>query len=240
MELRSRLFKILGEIIPTLQERELCHRKKHKLMAEDIYIIGNSLVSTMEDKRLKKFLKPSNIKMNESLDQSEMNTICIDVEQDKNESNLLQICVELKVSVQELVGKVKHLEEKMVILEKEATESKLQIKLLTDARKKLGPNEQIVEAEVHADINGVQQMPRKAEYKINKRTIQVSNSEELTAARSSDDNTPFHHTSAERRDILRGIKRNQGIKKNSTVLISIWMQIKFLFLFLFLFLYMSV
>ena len=106
MELRSRLFKILGEIIPTLQERELCHRKKHKLMAEDIYIIGNSLVSTMEDKRLKKLLKPSNIKMNESLDQSEMNTICIDVEQDKNESNLLQICVELKVSVQELVGKV--------------------------------------------------------------------------------------------------------------------------------------
>ena len=205
-ELRKRLFNQLTEVMPTIQEHELCHRKKSKIMAEDVYIIGNSLVNGREDRRLKKILKPLKEKTNEiSEHNGSLDASCLeDKDSSMSNSSLLQMCVDLKLSVKVLVGKVESLQAQVEKLESEATAMKLSIKLLSDNKKiqkgTLGPNDLIVEAEIHADVNGETHVPETLE--------------------SLKDNTPFHHTSAERRNILRGVKRNHGTAENSKITVS--------------------
>ena len=110
--LRQYLFDKLCEQQPTLQGRILRTRRKTRVYLEDIYIIGYSLISNLEDRRIKSLLKP----VKGTLDVS--HTLTCDSDTEQENTGLIQICADLKLSVSSLVHQVEKLKTRVISLEK--------------------------------------------------------------------------------------------------------------------------
>ena len=162
---------------PSLHGHVLRLRRKKKNITGDIYVIGNSLVNGLEDKKLQRLLKKEECSLNESKVSSDSDK---DDDITINPRNLMEACVSLKSEVVALTGKVNSLESRLKDLEAEITMSKHLKKrtekkspsaslcdLFTDSEddsdsvivkmiSPLRPNpkayQTIVAAEVHADI----------------------------------------------------------------------------------------
>ena len=124
--LRAQLFEKLQNIIPNLINREMYARRKLRLIAEDIYVIGFSLVSGLEHVLIRsRILKPS--QGNEStLTHSQE-----DVPEEPNIAHLIEMCSSLKLTVEQLHFKVNKLSNKVEILEGENSSLKISIKRLS-------------------------------------------------------------------------------------------------------------
>ena len=90
--------------IPTLSDKKLCGRRNMKKIASDIYTIGYSLISGLEDSKLKQILKKDRTKLNDSLSTTQV----IDTDDGEKES-LILVCAELKTTVNVLTTLVKQL-----------------------------------------------------------------------------------------------------------------------------------
>ena len=145
--LRKYLFDKLCEQRPSLQEIELCYRRKMKLVAEDVYIIAYSLVNGLEHKGLKNHLKPDKEYSNESL--NHLNGEIFDV-------HLFKLCSDLMSLVSSLNNTVENLQMKVATLENNAT----QMKATVNNNIKEISKKQVITADVHRDFNGNPQMPK--------------------------------------------------------------------------------
>ena len=116
---------------PNYQGQQLRRRRKKKMLIEDIYIIGNGTVNSLEDKKLcsiltddsKSFQHDSIVSVNSDSETCEKNTLDLD---------LFETCTRLKSSVTELMKTVKSLESRIETMESEATKMKLTIANLKD------------------------------------------------------------------------------------------------------------
>ena len=115
-EIREHLFTKLGDDNPSLTDQELCHRRKKKLILDDIYVIGYSLINGLEDRRVRNLLKSDHTKENDTLNKSDI---------DGEVNPLIQICAELKTTCNKLTSQVKSLETRILVLESELNEVKL-------------------------------------------------------------------------------------------------------------------
>ena len=134
--IRSDLFDKLKEDIPFIQDCVLCPRKKGKLVAEDIYVIGKSLLNDPEDKCLKKIVRSLKTKDKSSDLSIEISDNFLNSSQNEEEEkdiNLFKVCADLRVLVLELSDKVKHLQSRLDVLESDATKTTMKIQLLSDA-----------------------------------------------------------------------------------------------------------
>ena len=108
-------------------ELELCNRRKKSALADDIYVIGYSVVSEQEHKRLKKVLKRKTDAGDITLTQGEP------VNPTTEDSELLVMCHSLREQVGELLGRVASLSSRVESLESELTGLKI---LRLDDRKR--------------------------------------------------------------------------------------------------------
>ena len=119
VRLRDILFTKLQEILPHLKGYELYARRSKALLVEDVYIIGFSLVSKIEDKRIKKNVIKGTI-ANESLSQEDITTDLLE------NKDLFTVCADLKSSVDIFRIRIKQLEDRVIELENEVTRSKME------------------------------------------------------------------------------------------------------------------
>ena len=118
LNLRKTLFSKLSEIFAQYKRNDLYARRSKSLLVEDIYIIGYSVISKMEDKRLKKILKGDPALESQS-----------DLIDDKD---IFETCVDQKISSEILRVRFNQLEKKVHDLEDEVTSLKLTILGLTE------------------------------------------------------------------------------------------------------------
>ena len=95
LTLRGCIFSKLQDIITVLTNRELFSRRKKKYIAEDIYLIGFSLVNNMEHAALRKILKQNNEESVSLLEESSSDS-----------SDILETCTALKSTVDRLLSQV--------------------------------------------------------------------------------------------------------------------------------------
>ena len=107
-------------------ELELCNRRKKSALADDIYVIGYSVVNEQEHKRLK-VLKSKTDAGDITLTQGEP------VNPTTEDSELLVMCHLLREQVEELLGRVASLSSRVESLESELTGLKI---LRLDDRKR--------------------------------------------------------------------------------------------------------
>ena len=214
---RDCLFDVLVLLFPEFSCSALIARRKKKLLAEDIYVIGYCVVNNQKDKRLSNILKA----------EPENTSLTIEENEESDITQALNSCVPIKLVTNELSSTVKDLLSRIQHLEEEVTSLKLKLAAesqrnkpvvnlnrevvdLTDVKEQfehtkdrrfvdestdiiqsveendaVGPelilNRVLVQAEVHADVNG--------------NTSQVTD---------SFDKTEFHHKNTERQKIKRG------------------------------------
>ena len=235
-KIRESLFVKVCDQQPSLHGHVLRLRRKKKNITGDIYVIGNSLVNGLEDKKLQRLLKKEECSLNESevsSDSDKDDNITI------NPRNLMEACVSWKSEVVALTGKVNSLESRLKDLEAEITMSKhlkkrtekkspsaslcdlftdseddsdsVIVKMISPPRPNPKAYQTIVAAEVHADINGKPQMPQ-----IGQRNTNIN--EVITKAETPLKNTSaplhgdFRHTTTERRNIINGRKPRGNLK----------------------------
>ena len=165
IETRNQLYQKMCEQQPNYHGQQLRRRRKKKMLIEDIYILGNCTVNSLEDKKLRSILTDDNkssqqdsiVSVNSDSETCENNTLDLD---------LFETCIRLKSSVTELMKTVKSLESRIETMESEATRMKLTIANLKDRKQSetvfsesidsqstQNPNTKVIRAEVHKDIN---------------------------------------------------------------------------------------
>ena len=90
IELRNTLFNKLLEFLPQYSVNKLYARRSKLLMSEDVYIIGYSVINTLEDKRLKKILKGE--QQVEAINNSVFSVTQEDQSDGEEKVNLLVMC----------------------------------------------------------------------------------------------------------------------------------------------------
>ena len=231
LEIRQLLYQKLIGLQFMTDELELCNRHKKSALADDIYVIGYSVVSEQEHKRLKKVLKSKTDAGDITLTQGEP------VNPTTEDSELLVMCHSLREQVWELLSRVASLSSRVESLESELTGLKI---LRLDDRKRnekekiksdvheISKNVPVpiinplkkstlkVTAEVHNDINGIPQVTNKINTlaEMNKiESIEETQDEAESIKESQDEaeDISFRHTSMERRNILRKNRRRKKL-----------------------------
>ena len=226
LEIRQLLYQKLIGLQFMTDELELCNRRKKSALADDIYVIGYSVVSEHEHKRLKKVLKSKTDAGDITLTQGEP------VNPRTEDSELLVMCHSLREQVRELLGRVASLSSRVESLESELTGLKIlrlddrkrndQEKIKPDVdeiSKNINPLKKStvkVTAEVHNDINGIPQVTNKINTlaEMNKiESIEETQDEAESIKESQDEaeDISFRHTSMERRNILRKNRRRKKL-----------------------------
>ena len=124
LTLRGCIFSKLQDIITVLTNRELFSRRKKKYIAEDIYLIGFSLVNNIEYAALRKILKPNNEESVSLLEESSSDS-----------SDILETCTALKSTVDRLLSQVNGLVNRVSTLESEVTSMKAIVTELQETHK---------------------------------------------------------------------------------------------------------
>ena len=122
--IREHLVQELRKLFLEFCEREMIARKSAKLLAHDIYVIGISVVSKMEDRRLRTSFRPVANPPAESgpAESSAANDNILD-----RNSDLFAIVANLKTLVLSQQDIIKEMQERINILEEDATISKIEI-----------------------------------------------------------------------------------------------------------------
>ena len=110
--IRSILFDKVQIILPAYNSHELVIRRNKGKLCEDIYVIGNCVVSKLEDRRLKRIVK-SDTSSELSLSQADKSTLIGD------DTDVLHICATLKSTVDALSLQVSRLKTRVGILEED-------------------------------------------------------------------------------------------------------------------------
>ena len=201
--------KIFDELVTIcfLENYDLVERRKVTSLAEDVYVMGFSLVNKRRHKRLIKLLKYQK----EDLTEPEMEVVNPDsVELLTAYLDLKKVTGELNTQVLELRNKVLFLENEICSLKTRSTPGVAQDDEVLQPRKDIktfdnmvkpivvpdavsGPKKQKVIADVHCDINGIKQKP------VN------SNINEIEAISSGPEESEgvFRHSERERKNILK-------------------------------------
>ena len=234
IELRQKLFEKLCNQHPIFASHELCNRRTKKKLKEDIYVIGNSLVNALEDKKLRKLFKNGKQSENDS-------TVLSDSDGESDNASLLEVCASLKTTVAVLMNKVTLLESRIKTLESESTKSKdnnfkldelldeSEPSIVSDAQSIIDldmddvpntaeqqqnkkPNKKItVIADVHKDINGVPQpcIKKKSTVECDEISVRKSPSKKSKSF-PYQPKDEFTHTTHQRRNILKSTKMKNG------------------------------
>ena len=121
--LREGLFDNLKSLLTEYSERELIARKKANLIAHDIFVIGFSVVSKQEDKRLRKICR------NKTHGNDEINSVQLscdaDEPPDEDLATLILTCAQLKGTIDSLTATVHDMRVRINDLENEVTILKL-------------------------------------------------------------------------------------------------------------------
>ena len=113
---RQTLHAKLCEVFPAYTHSTLFNRRKVSEFAEDIFIIGYSIVNNQKDKRLSKTLKQA---PNSQLPDSEyFETSVIAAPMATDLADLTSVCASLKVSVSQLTQTIKELKAQCLDLQK--------------------------------------------------------------------------------------------------------------------------
>ena len=208
-DLRDGLFLKLSENNASIAGYELIRRKKKNILIEDIYVLGYSLVSSLEDRRLKKIFKSEGT-VEDSVNMSDIDT-------DDRHNIILQMLAELKCEHNKLQKYVKSLESRVDVLETEVAEiraeSRKQANLTagnaSQTELKVSTNKpqlkkSLVRAEVHRDKDGVPQLPQTPQ-NVDETVLLSSDNTPSTSA----DKEPFRLSSNERKKIRRGLQASK-------------------------------
>ena len=107
--LRQALHDKLCESFPDIYNvNSMYNRRKNDALARDIYVIGYSVISNMEDRRLKTVYK------NLNGNPSDMSVPIIDeslLSEESDTANITAVCIQLKVSVMQLTNTVNRLQD---------------------------------------------------------------------------------------------------------------------------------
>ena len=214
-QIRKILFGKLLKVFP-LDNYDLSERRKASCLAEDVYLLGFSLVSKRQHTRLKKILK-KNPKDTTSVEKScasdDANNLAEIKPTDKVDSGeLLAACLSLQKTVKDLNIQVKELTQRVNILEgqvgvlKSAEEGPIAesetisnstiVSCSQPSNVSLSNTRQII-AEVHRDVDGIEQMP-------------VLNRDDKSSDSVKSD--VFRHTDRDRKNILVGKRRFVKLK----------------------------
>ena len=206
LSIRKHIFDKLLDLF-SLDDYELIERRKAVLIAEDVYLLGFSLVNKTQHNRLKKILKSkSSSKEVGPLRESQEPNINID------SAELVAACLSLQKTVKDLKKHVRELTDRVALSEGEVCVLKLsreEINSTSCSKPEVSniakPNSQKVVAEVHRDIDGnVQQFIKTAS----------DNNNDIQDALSIPvhDDSVFRHSERERKNILRRRKRPPTLK----------------------------
>ena len=116
--IRDKLYDKLLTTLPNsvfCQDHKLFVRRNKNLLIEDIFVLGYSIVSKSEERRLKKVMKPASA-----------NNITLSTEDDNQitktaDKDIYETCIILKTTVNSLMGQVSNLCTSVKILEEEVT-----------------------------------------------------------------------------------------------------------------------
>ena len=122
LTLRGDIFSKLQDVIPSLTSREMFARRKGKLIAQDIYVIGYSLINNLEHIQLHRILKPE--PGNESLVSQN------DPPEVSQDEDVTQVYLLLKSAVDSLKQQMTQAEQRIEQLECDKTELMLKTRLL--------------------------------------------------------------------------------------------------------------
>ena len=206
--IRNRLSKQLVTMF-ALEESlgTIVDRRKSSLIAEDIYVIGFSIVSKKKHKNLNKIFKKS---------KPDGDTEVLTSKSVENKPNIIDttelfsMCISFRNEIKTLNSTTKDLEVKVHLLEEE-------LYLLKMAKSNINLHQPAntieVIADVHQDINGNKQIPTGLPKK------PVCKEPEIVELDSSDDNSsPFRHTTFDRKRILKKPKIVTGSNMETVVL----------------------
>ena len=127
IDIRKKLYDSLPDNL-SIGDKELISRRKKSNLADDIYLLGYSLVSEMEHKRLKKIFKHKSSPENDETRENELS------QESSGDLSWLTLYVEMKNTLKELKNQVKELTQKVTYLETEL--------ILVKQKKETGKNDQ--------------------------------------------------------------------------------------------------
>ena len=208
LAIRSELFNKLP--IRSLGDRELLDRHKISLVAEDVYLLGFSLLNKKLHKNINKILKRSKVKPDQTtrnIDQTGDNTelITVSKSEDQNEHSveLITVCISLKKTVKELQSQLMEVTKRVTLLEGELDTLKSVSPEVANETTKYPKNMEIsrlieVKADVHHDQYGNKQTVNNDRLTQKNDNVESINGDDFSGAEN-----PFRHTDKERKNILR-------------------------------------
>ena len=116
--LRQEIFMKVEEQFPQLVNAELYSRRKLEILASDIYVLGNSVVNGLADKRFFKVIKKHGSDDINSSQQADPGSVTGNSALQTN-TDLIQVCINLKDKVESLRGNVAELTETIASLKSE-------------------------------------------------------------------------------------------------------------------------
>ena len=200
INIRKTLFENLNSIIP-LNEYDLITRRKKSILEDDIFVLGYSLVSESEHKRLNKVLKAKVSAEDENPEANEVN-----LEDSHADLTWLAPFTDMKTSMRQLKELVKELRQRVDILEAEITVQKLENEKLSKSKSNNNvgrPNQITVVADVHHDPTVTEDSSN--EVASQKVPDEVFNDSDCITV-LEDDSKPdevFRHTKQQRKNILK-------------------------------------
>jgi hypothetical protein len=197
LTIRDKLFSDLCKIF-SLENYELIERRKMTCLADEVFIMGFSLVNKLMHKRLLKLLKPKK-------EEGDKSPILSDDER-LSYAELVARYLSMQATFTDLKSLVKQLSTRISVLEEERNRShvtgdsyhshpKTKDTVSKDCDNPEKPNAVKVLAEVHHDILGNKQKPPMMVDSIDPEDKDTS--EQLTQ------DAPFRHTRRDRKNILR-------------------------------------
>ena len=227
--LRSKLYEKFRYLLPCSfysEGHSLRTRKKKLTLAEDIYVLGNSVVNKTEDSRLGKILKPQSAGDTSSLESDSSNSL---------DSILVQNYITMKQSIEDmtkqigvLVTRTKHLETEVTVLKtviaqlsQEKTEDKPFKKLEVDNVSIFSEEESEIDESQYYDLDIMD--TNKAQSDLSKQIIvkaevhhDINGVPQVIQSKGNKQNeiTGFRHTRAQRKKIKRSKVAPETQNKN--------------------------
>ena len=202
IELRNTLFNKLLEFLPQYSVNKLYARRSKLLMSEDVYIIGYSVINTLEDKRLKKILKGE--QQVEAINDSVFSVTQEDPSDGEEKVNLLVMCTELKVTVETLTTEIYRLRTRVCELEEQFSDIVIKQRTVQPTDNHTDPvDKECSSTEAASDTVVTPETTGDVPEEISAQTTtQVSHGKEKIQAESG-----FRHTNTYRNKIVNGGKR---------------------------------
>jgi hypothetical protein len=154
--LRDQVFAEMVIKLPQYAGRELYARRKGDMLAEDIYVFAFSAVNSLPDKRLTKCLKPVL-----DLDATHLSSDD-DVTDAPNIQNIVELCIQLQDKVNKLEKTVKSQNDRIAILEGNATNAQMNTLGRLDNKSRRGARDQAEGGVAEQPATGAEPGPQAA------------------------------------------------------------------------------